>query len=544
MIDRARIIQAYPLDSYLAKLDRPVVKSGSGHAARCPFHDDKSPSMSVNLERQVWYCHACGFGGSVIDMEMRRTGTGIKDAMRNLADAAGIKDDRADGKAHKVATYDYKDAHGRTVMKVDRVEQDGKKRFAQYTENEKGERVNGVAGVQRVLFRMERWAGKEEVAIAEGEKCVLALERLGWDATCNPGGSSAWIDAYASYLKDKHIDLWVDNDDPGAKWAAAVVKSIEGKCASLRVLRVPELYGDVADLIDAQGDDMAAETITKLLMDTPRITRGVTLPILSAQECYDVYRKRVTALEEYAVDLGKWLPSLRHHARALLPGDLAVFISDTGVGKTAALTNIAYSQAPLPTIFFELELAAEAMCERFIARDTGTETLDVERQTRKGHTFDVRGWNHVFICPESRMTIERMEEIIERAELKIGTRPRLILVDYVGLMGGGGGGKRYERMSTIAEGLKVLARSTDTVVIMASQVRRDGDRTEVDLHDAKDSGSVENSAQLVLGAWRPQNDRMTIRILKQTKRAGVHDVHCLFDGHRQSIKELMVEGME
>jgi replicative DNA helicase len=85
----------------------------------------------------------------------------------------------------------------------------------------------------------------------------------------------------------------------------------------------------------------------------------------------------------------------------------------------------------------------------------------------------------------------------------------------------------------------VLARATDTVVIMASQVRREQDRTEIDLHDAKDSGSVENSAQLVMGAWRPQVDRMTIRILKQTKRAGSVDIHCLFDGHRQRIVELV-----
>jgi replicative DNA helicase len=223
-----------------------------------------------------------------------------------------------------------------------------------------------------------------------------------------------------------------------------------------------------------------------------------------------------------------------------LPGDLAVFLSDTGVGKTACLTNIAYSQRPIPTIFFELELSPETMCERFIARDTGVETLAVERRTIDGDKFDVHGWDHVFICPESRMTIEKMEEIIARAELKIQAKPRLILVDYVGLMGGGAG-KRYERMSTIAEGMKILARTTGTVVIMASQVRRDPDRTEVDLHDARDSGAIENSAQLVMGAWRPDVDRMTIKLLKQTKRAGEHKIECKFDGHRQRITELAPE---
>jgi len=532
-IDRAAVIAAYPLDRYLERIGKQVVKAGAHHKACCPFHADKTPSMLVNLDKEDWWCFACGFGGTVIDMEMRLKGLPFKDAIQKLADDAGIRPDETQ---RRVATYDYRDEHGRPVMKVDRIEAGEKKRFTQYREKD-GQRVNGIEGVQRVLYRLDRWAGKSEVMICEGEKCVEALERLGWDATCNPGGSNAWLVSYASYLTEKHITLWPDNDEPGAKWMDAVIKSVEGKCASLRVMKVPEEYGDIADLIDGKGADLAARWIIDAMERTPAISRGVHLPILSSAECYALYKSRVNSMEEHAVDLGKWLPTLRHNARALLPGDLALFLSDTGVGKTAALTNIAFSQRPLPTIFFELELAAEAMCERFIARDTGCQTLDVEKKTRAGEAFNVAGWDHVFICPESRVTIERMEEIIERAELKIGERPRLILVDYVGLMGGGSG-KRYERMSTIAEGLKVLARVTETVVIMASQVKRDDERLEVRLHDAKDSGSVENSAQLVLGAWRPSQDEMTIKVLKQTKRAGQFEINCIFDGHRQLIREI------
>ncbi len=532
-IDRNAVIRAYPLDRYLERMGKQIVKAGANWKACCPFHADKDPSMLVNLEKQDWWCFSCNFGGSVIDMEMRLRGLSFKEAIRKMADEAGIREDET---PRKVATYDYRDEHGRPVMKVDRIESGEKKRFTQYQEKN-GERVNGIEGVQRVLYRIERWTGKGEVMLCEGEKCVHALERLQWDATCNPGGSNAWMPSYASYLAEKHVTLWPDNDEPGQKWTDDVVKSLEGKCASLRVMKVPDEYGDVADLIDAKGDDLATRWINEAIEKTPRISRGVHLPILSSAECYDLYRSRINSMNEYAVDLGKWLPTLRHNARALLPGDLAVFLSDTGVGKTAALTNIAFSQRHLPVIFFELELAAEAMCERFIARDTGFQTLEVETKTKAGDSFCVKGWDHVFICPESRVTIERMEEIIERAELKIGQRPRLILVDYVGLMGGSSG-KRYERMSTIAEGLKVLARVTETVVIMASQVRRDDERLEIRLHDAKDSGSVENSAQLVMGAWRPNQDEMTIKVLKQTKRAGQFQINCMFDGHRQLIREL------
>ena len=145
-------------------------------------------------------------------------------------------------------------------------------------------------------------------------------------------------------------------------------------------------------------------------------------------------------------------------------------------------------------------------------------------------------WKHVFICPKSNVTVEDMEAIISRAELKIGQRPFFVLVDYIGLVSGGAG-KRYERLSTIAESLKVLARTTNTVVIMSSQVSRNPERIEIDLHAAKDSGSIENSAQLVIGAWRPAENKIMLKILKNTKRAGQPVVECWFDGHKQTIKE-------
>jgi replicative DNA helicase len=219
---------------------------------------------------------------------------------------------------------------------------------------------------------------------------------------------------------------------------------------------------------------------------------------------------------------------------------MMVVLADTGVGKTTLLLNIAYSQRPLPCVFFELELAPEAMVERFIAHDKQVETLDVESAVRDGADFDVGGWKNVYLCPESKLTAEQMENIVERAELKIGARPAVVLVDYIGLMDGVGT-KRYERMSAAAEEMKRLARATNTVVIVASQVSRDKERVAIGLHDSKDSGSIENSAQLVLGAWRPSIDRIVLRILKQTKRAGTHDIECYYNGNKQTVGELWHE---
>jgi hypothetical protein len=539
MISRDRIIDANPIARYLAAIGHELKGEGAKASARCPFHDDKSPSMSVNTDKGLWFCHACGFGGTVIDMHMRRHGLSCKDALAQLAEGAGLRDDMAD-KPQKVATYIYRDSLAREVMRVDRIETGKDKKFRQYTVDPAGQEHNGIDGVARVLFRMERWAGKAQVALCEGEKCVAALESIGIDATTNPGGSSNWKDAYAQYLVGKHVEVWPDNDAPGDKWLAAVLKSLEGKVAALRIMRVPDPYNDVADLVIAQGQEYATETIMRLADQTPWIDKGVDLPLLSSREAFDIYRRRVMEAKDSAIDLGRWLPSLKSWSRPLMPGDMMVIQADTGVGKTALLLNLAYSQRPLPCILFEIELSECALVERFIARDLGMETLEVERAVERGHEFDVSGWSNVYLCPESKLDAEKMGDIIERSELKIGRRPALVLVDYIGLMDGPGG-KRYERMSTIAEELKRLARSTRTVICVASQVARDKDRTEINLHDAKDSGSIESSAQLVIGAWRPDTDRLTLRILKQTRRAGVFDIECRYDGNKQTIQELFIE---
>ena len=539
MISREAILEAYPLEDFIRKQGREVKHSGiSGESVcQCFFHSpDNHPSMRINNNKQVFYCDVCHIGGSVIDLVVRLQGLSVKNAMQKLAQDAGLVDPTTNKQA-VTATYQYKDAFGRPVMLVDRIENGSKKRFRQYHKDANGNAVNGIEGIQRVLYRMEEWAGSDEVALCEGERCVHALEEIGFSATTNPGGSSGWIPAYSSYLKNKHVDIWPDNDEPGEKWLGDILASLEGKVESLRILRVPDIYGDVADLITSQGLEIGAKTILDIVKKTPRISKGVMIELLSADECWDMYKKRVALIDEEGIDFGKWLPSFRKHTRPLLPGDMAVILADTAAGKTTILNNIAMSQRPINCIFFQLELSAEAMTERFIANDYQIETLEIERSVKQGKDFSLSGWKHIFVCPKSNVTIEEMENIINKSELKIGKRPACVFVDYIGLMGGGHG-KRYERLSTIAESLKIMARTTNTVVIIASQIRRDPNREEVDLHSGRDSSSIESSAQLVIGAWRKKENEMILRILKNTKRAGQPKIECLFNGNTQTIVEL------
>ena len=67
-----------------------VRRQGRGFVARCPFHDDRRPSMQINPERQSWKCWVCDVGGDVFSFVMQREGMSFPEALQFLADRAGI----------------------------------------------------------------------------------------------------------------------------------------------------------------------------------------------------------------------------------------------------------------------------------------------------------------------------------------------------------------------------------------------------------------------------------------------------------------------
>ena len=94
----ARLSQAF-LDDLLDRLDIVEVidrrvklkKAGKNYTACCPFHDERTPSFSVNPDKQFYYCFGCGAGGNALGFVMDYERLDFLEAVEGLAQTVGLE---------------------------------------------------------------------------------------------------------------------------------------------------------------------------------------------------------------------------------------------------------------------------------------------------------------------------------------------------------------------------------------------------------------------------------------------------------------------
>jgi DNA primase len=65
-------------------------KAGANYVARCPFHNEKTPSFTVSQTKQFYHCFGCGAHGTAIGFLMQYDGLGYVEAVKELAQQAGL----------------------------------------------------------------------------------------------------------------------------------------------------------------------------------------------------------------------------------------------------------------------------------------------------------------------------------------------------------------------------------------------------------------------------------------------------------------------
>lgn len=537
-------------------------KTRTGFMVVCPAHADspKGPSLAVAPSSDGGVLVKC-FAGCSAEQVVGALGLKMKDLFgeeKAVAFTPPPIREKTNGKPDVKPVidviYPYRDSEGNEVYQAIRMKP---KSFRQRHRNPKfGDGPPGMDdepewlwhmdGVERVLYRLPELLASEFVWIVEGEKDVENLVKLGYCATCNVGGAGKWLDSYSDSLAGKKVIICGDNDEPGEKHVKLVFDSIAEKAKAVRIVKLPKAVKDASDYIATfKTPEEAKAALDALVEAAPPHFKGHKLPLYTVSEMEDSYRTFVRSMGENSFSLGRWLPTLGNNMRAMVPGELAFIIGDTGTGKTGILQQIAKSALPLPTLFFELELPKELMFERFASMSSRMSGGDIERAYQLcDESISPQlesAYQNLLVCPVSRLSLAEMENIIMRSELKLGQRPRVVLIDYIQLIRGEGLNRR-ERISDIAEQLKVMAMQTRTIVIVTSQISRpkDVDETwEPSLHSAKESGSIEASCGLMLGAWQDlvKPGTMNIRVLKSTKGGAGIKVECNFDGARMIITE-------
>jgi len=236
----------------------------------CPFHDDHSPSLSLNYKTGQFYCHACKAKGDVLTFYALIHNLDVKRDFPTIL--KGISSDfnipcNNSKKKRIVKVYNYTDEKDKLLFQVVRFKPKG---FSQRRPDEKGEWIYSLDGAERVLYCLpELIKGPDPVFITEGEKDADNLVSLGFTATTNSGGAGKWRGEYNPYFQDRDVIILPHNDPPGKDHSQKVANSLVDKAKSVKVLELPDLpqKGDLSDWLDNGGDK---EALLELVQQTPQ----------------------------------------------------------------------------------------------------------------------------------------------------------------------------------------------------------------------------------------------------------------------------------
>lgn len=201
----------------------------------------------------------------------------------------------------------------------------------------------------------------------------------------------------------------------------------------------------------------------------------------------------------------------------LQTGDLVIVAARPAMGKTSWVLNVAQSAAArhkVPVAVFSLEMSKEQLVFRLLCSEARVDAqalrqgrLSAADYQRIGRAVAYLNAAPIWIDDSPSGTVLDMRAKARRLKAEGGLG--LLVIDYLQLMEGTGRFEsRQQEVAQISRGLKALARELNVPVIAVSQLsrgpeQRGGDRRP-QLSDLRDSGSIEQDADLVMFLYRPE----------------------------------------
>ncbi|HRK55734.1 MAG TPA: replicative DNA helicase [Cyclobacteriaceae bacterium] len=202
--------------------------------------------------------------------------------------------------------------------------------------------------------------------------------------------------------------------------------------------------------------------------------------------------------------------------------DLVIIAARPGMGKTAFVVSALRNAAVdfnFPVAIFSLEMASIQLVNRLISAEAELESEKIRKGNIQDHEWQqlVHKTNRLSTAPifiDDTPALSILELRAKCRRLKAEHNIQLIVVDYLQLMKGEIGGNREQEIASISRALKGVAKELNVPVIALSQLSRGvetrGGDKRPQLSDLRESGSIEQDADIVMFLYRPEYYKITV----------------------------------
>jgi replicative DNA helicase len=202
--------------------------------------------------------------------------------------------------------------------------------------------------------------------------------------------------------------------------------------------------------------------------------------------------------------------------------DMIVVAARPGMGKTAFVLSMARNVAvdyKHPVAIFSLEMSSIQLVNRLISGEAEIPAEDIRRGNFSKSEFEqfferTKSLSEAPIYIDDTPALSIFELRAKSRRLKQQHNVQLIIIDYLQLMSSGGkGGNREQEISNISRSIKEIAKELEIPIIALSQLSRSvetrgGDKRPM-LSDLRDSGAIEQDADIVGFIYRPEYYQLT-----------------------------------
>jgi replicative DNA helicase len=263
------------------------------------------------------------------------------------------------------------------------------------------------------------------------------------------------------------------------------------------------------------------------------------------ERAVDTYKRILHERKTRGVGLPYGIPHLDRFLQPAHGGDMVVVAARPSVGKTVVAEHVADAwsfESDLPVLFISVEMSLGQLMDRAVSRWGGIPnskivrgTIDQNDEERIKATLEARQAVNLWYVDNPYSKTDTIRAAAAEVAMQAGGI-RGIVVDYLQLLKDGGDNDN-QRISRISRSLKALAREYDCPMLVLSQLNRQSeyrDDPHPRLSDIRDSGAVEQDADVVLGLYRDKDDpvrtqELDISILKN-RQGPLARVTVPFDG--------------